>query len=392
MTSSGPSSNSGISDADVAVIGLGAFGSATLWRLAERGVRVVGLDQHDPGHSFGSSHGQSRIIRTAYYEHPGYVPLVREAFGLWRQLEAVTGESLLTMTGALMIGRADGPLVSGTVASARAHGLAHELLDAAALRARYPQHVVADDEVAVYEVDAGVLRPEAGVVAAVDAARRAGAMVLPSTRVLSVAAEGDLVVVRTGDGDIRAAQAVITAGPWLPQLLPAFAPALRVERQVQLWFRPSEPARFAPGACPVFMHERQDGLNCYGLPAIDGATVKVARHHGGAATTPESVDRTVHPDDVEPVARFVREGLNGLDPAPVRAAVCLYTNTPDEHFVVGRVPGADRLVVMGGCSGHGFKFSPVLGEIAADLVTTGTTARPVELFAPDRLISAMGNV
>lgn len=391
MTSSPSSIGSGPA-ADVVVVGLGAFGSATLWRLAERGLHVVGLDQHEPGHSFGSSHGQSRIIRTAYYEHPGYVPLLREAFGLWRGLEEITGESLLTMTGALMIGRADGPLVSGTLASARTHGLAHELLDAAALRARYPQHVVDDDEVAVYETNAGVLRPEASVVAAVAAARRAGALVLPGAQVLFVGPEGDGVVVRTADAVIRAAQAVITAGPWLPQLLPAFASALRVERQVQMWFRPTEPAGFAPSACPVFMHEAQDGLNCYGLPAIDGATVKVARHHGGAATTPESVDRAVHPADVAPVARFISERLAGLDPAPVRAAVCLYTNTPDDHFVVGRVPGGDRLVVMGGCSGHGFKFAPVLGEIAADLVTTGTTTRPIELFAPERLFSTVGNV
>jgi len=377
-------------DADVAVVGLGAFGSAALWRLAERGVRVVGIEQHALGHDRGSSHGQSRVIRTAYAEDPRYVPLVREAFGLWRELEASTATPLLTMTGALMIGPAGGPLVEGTLASVREHALPHELLGAAALRSRFPLHVVSDDEVAVHEADAGVLRPEAGVVAAVAAAERAGADVRTGVRIGAIDDDGDVVVVRSDGSDLRVSHVVVTVGPWLPQLLPAFAPALVVERQVQLWFRPHDPAGYAPVAFPVFIHQAAPGHHCYGIPAIDGETVKVAVHHEGATTTADTVDRTVRPADVEPVARFVRERLVGLDPEPVRGAVCLYTNTPDEHFAVGRLPGRDRVVVMGGCSGHGYKFAPVLGDIAADLVTVGTTTRPVALFDPARLLRPAG--
>jgi sarcosine oxidase len=247
--------------------------------------------------------------------------------------------------------------------------------------------VVADDEVAVHEADAGVLRPEAGVVAAVDAARQAGAKVLVGSRVTGVIPDRDGVVVRTAEREHRVARAVVTVGGWLPQLMPAFAPAVWVERQVQLWFRPAQVARYAPEAFPVFMHEAGPAHHCYGIPAIDGETVKVGVHHAGARTTADGVDRTVHPGDVEPVARFVRERLVGLDPEPVRGSVCLYTNTPDEHFAVGPLPGQDRVVVMGGCSGHGYKFAPVLGEIAADLVTSGATARPIELFDPARLLA-----
>jgi sarcosine oxidase len=374
-------------DADVAVVGLGAFGSAALWRLAERGVRVVGIEQYVPGHDRGSSHGQSRVIRTAYAEDPRYVPLVREAFGLWRELEAKTATSLLTMTGALMIGPAGCPLVEGTLASVREHALAHDVLDAAAVRSRFPQHVVADDEVAIHETGAGVLRPEDGVITAVAAAEQAGAQLRTGVRASGIDDEGDAVVVHTDAGELRVAQVAVTVGPWLPQLVPTYAAALRVERQVQLWFRPRELASYAPDVFPVFIHETAPGHHCYGIPAVDGATVKVAVHHGGETTTADTVDRTVHPADVDPVARFVRERLVGLDPDPVRGAVCLYTNTPDEHFAVGRLPGHRRVVVLGGCSGHGYKFAPVLGDIAADLLTSGTTTRPVDLFDPARLVA-----
>lgn len=374
-------------DADVAVVGLGAFGSAALWRMAVRGVRVIGIEQHAPGHDLGSSHGQSRVIRTAYAEDPRYVPLVREAFGLWRELESKTATSLLTMTGALMIGPAGCPLLDGTLASVQEHGLPHEVLDVAALRARFPQHVVADDEVAVHESDAGVLRPEAGVVAAVAAAERAGAQIRAGVRVSRIHEDGEAVVVHTDAGDLRVAQAAVTVGPWLPELVPELADTLWVERQVQLWFRPRYLASYTPDAFPVFIHQAAPNHHCYGIPAVDGETVKVAIHHEGARTTADSVDRAVSAADIEPVARFVRERLVGLDPEPVRTAVCLYTNTPDDHFIVGRLPGRHRILVMGGCSGHGYKFAPVLGDVAADLVTSGTTTRPVDLFEPSRLVT-----
>jgi sarcosine oxidase len=372
-------------DADVAVVGVGGFGSAALWRGALRGLRMLGFEQHEPGHALGSSHGESRVIRTAYFEDERYVPLVREAFGLWRELEAATGTRLLTMTGALMLGPPDSGVVAGTLASVRRHGLDHELLDTAALRTRFPQHRVPDGTVAVHERAAGVLRPEDAVRAAAAAATASGARLVSGVRVERVSDEGDCVVVSTAERDYRVGRAVVTAGPWIGRLVPSLARVLQVERQVQVWFAPGDVAAYSAGRFPVFIREVTASHHVYGLPAMDGRTVKLAVHHEGEPADPDDVDRTVRPADVAPLSAYAGSALAGVHPEPVRGAVCLYTNSPDEHFVVGSAPGNERVVVAGGCSGHGFKFSPVLGDIAIDLVSGGGTSRAIGLFDPARL-------
>jgi sarcosine oxidase len=354
-----------------------------LWRLARRGVSAVGFEQFEPGHDQGSGHGESRMIRTAYYEGPEYVPLVRSAFGLWRELERETQSDLLTMTGGLMIGRREGPLVAGTLRSVRQHGLLHELLDARDALDRYPQHRLSGEEVAVYEKDAGVLRPEAAILAATRRAEALGARIVRRTRVTSLRVEGDGVAVDAGGVMYRGRRAVVCAGPWLSKLLPELGLPLEVERQVMLWMPVRDAEEFSPARCPPFLHERE-GRYLFGVPTLDGETVKIMIHHEGRAADPDLLDRALHPDDVQPVARLVESCLAGVGTAPSRYQVCMYTNTPDWHFALGLLSEASPVVVVSACSGHGFKFAPVIGEVAADLALHGETPYPIAEFSLGR--------
>jgi len=367
---------------DVIVVGAGTMGSMALWRAARRGAAVVGLDQFPPGHDRGSGHGESRVTRTAYYEGPEYVPLVQAALPLWRELEVEAGAELLTMTGGLMIGRPDSEVVAGAQRSARVHGLLCELLGPAEAAARFPQHVLAADEVALWEEGAGVLRPERAIRAAADRAVALGADLVTGVRVTTVESDAGGVRVRAGGAEYRGRHAIVCAGPWLGRLLPGLGLPLEVERQVMTWFPARDPAAFAPGRFPIFMHDRP-GEAAYGLPTLDGATVKVGIHHGGRSVDPDALDRAVTEADTAPAASFVAELLPGLTPIPSRSAVCMYTNTPDGHFVIGRA-GAPNVTVVSACSGHGFKFAPILGEIAADLALDGRTPHDVAGFSPGR--------
>jgi len=375
-------------DADVAVIGLGAMGSMALWRLAARGARVIGVEQFTPGHDRGSSHGESRIIRTAYFEGPHYVPLLRSAFDLWRLLEGETGADLLTMTGALMIGPINGHLVRGALASARLHGLAHEVLDTAAMRRRYPQHHLRPDDVAVREDEAGFLRPERAIRAAVERAEALGARVERETPIVRMESDGASVIIDAGDRSYCVGHAVVAVGPWLPSFMPTLPVPLRVERQFLSWFPPRDPAAFAPERFPVFMREWPAGRLRYGFPTLDGATVKMAIHHEGPSTSVETVDRTVSEGDIDPLRAFLEVCLPDVAPSAVRNDVCMYTDTPDEHFVVGSPPGQPQVTVLSCCSGHGFKFAPIVGDVAADLVLTKQTDHPIGPFALDRFARA----
>jgi sarcosine oxidase len=370
--------------ADVAVVGLRAMGSMSVWRLAARGARVVGFDRSRPPHDLGSSHGESRITRTAYYEGPWYVPLLRESFGLWRELEREASTELLSMTGALMIGRPDGELVSGALASARAHHLDHQVLDTAAARRRLPQHRLEDSEVALIEPSAGLLRPERCIEAALGRAAALGATLYLDTVVESLTPVDEGWACRTAAGVVIARQLVVAAGSRAGTLLPELAPLLSVERQVMAWFPVDDLEGFAPDRFPVFCHEYDGGRMCYGFPSLDGRTIKVAVHHDGPIVDPGASAQPVTAAELEPVVRFVEQRLHGVRPTVDRALPCRYTNTPDRHFIVDRLsqPG---LTVLSACSGHGFKFACVLGDVVADLVLTGATSRDIEHFRLGRL-------
>lgn len=366
--------------ADVAVIGLGAMGSAALHHLTSRGLRVVGIEQFAPGHDRGSSHGETRIIRLSYFEHPSYVPLVRAAVALWRALEAKSGKALLQVTGILEMGAPDSTLVAGTLRSAQTQGLPHEVLDAAGVARRFPVFRLPPHFVGVFQPDGGFLAAEAAVAAQVALARAAGAEVRTNERVRALESIPGGVRVVTDAGSVTAAQAIVAAGPWIKQLLPARPLPIRVTRQVVGWFAPTDPAMFARERCPVFLVENQDGI-FYGFPTGPRPGVKFAKHHhADEAVDPAAAARPMDPTDEAMLRAGLAAHVPSANGALLASQTCRYTMTPDGDFILDRLPAAPAIIVASPCSGHGFKFAPVIGEILADLVTQGATAHDISRF------------
>lgn len=355
---------------DVAVAGLGAMGSATAFHLARRGARVIGFDRHAPPHTMGSSHGRSRIIREAYFEDPLYVPLVQRAYEGWAELEALTGKKLLTPTGGLMIGPPESDVVRGARASAERHGLPFEQLTGAELRNRASAFHAPADHIAIWEPNAGVLAPEAAVGAHLDQARKHGAVLHDDEPVLRWRPIRGGVAVETAAGTYEAERLVISAGAWATELLADLALPLTIERNVQFWFDPVDPAEMQPDRFPIFIHEYAPGLVWYGFPDIgDGA--KLALHHQGEKSAIDAVRRTVEPNEVDAVRPLVERLIPAANGRLLDSAVCLYTNTPDNHFILDTHPAHPAVFVASPCSGHGFKFSSAIGELIADLMLTG---------------------
>jgi len=376
---------------DVIVAGLGGMGSATVYQLAGRGIRVLGLERFFPAHNKGSSHGRSRIIRQAYFEDPAYVPLLLRAYELWEQLERETDQELMTLTGGLMIGRREGELVSGSVESAEEYGLPYELLDAGEIKARFPPFSPDSETVALYEVRAGFVRPEESVKAHLDRAAALGAELRFEEPLLSWEASEGQVRVETPQGVYEAERLVISPGAWAPQLLAELGLPLEVERQVMYWFEPVgglEP--FLPDRFPIYIWEPDDGNKFYGFPAQDDDRgVKAAFFRaGGVPTTPETIDREVYQEEIDFLRSYLAEYVPALAGRCLDAKVCMYTNTPDEHFVISLHPEHRQVAIACGFSGHGYKFCGVVGEILADLVTEGSTHHPIDLFSPTRLKKA----
>ncbi len=372
---------------DVIVIGLGGMGSAAAATLAARGQRVLGIDQFHPPHDLGSSHGRSRIIRLAYKEAPEYVPLLRRAYELWQELAGTTSDRVLLQTGGLMLGTPDSSTVAGALASAQQHDLPYEMLDARGIRAHFPAFRPPPHHVGVFDELAGVLMPETAVQLQLRRAVAHGADLLLDTRVDSWESRGDVVRVRAAARTHEAGSLVLTAGAWLPSLGISVSPRMRVARQVMHWFEPPggiEP--FLPGRFPVYMWEVDGGPEFYGFPALDGpgGGVKAAIHHGGQETTADGVDRQIHAADRAAMQACVAARIPGLAGPIAQSTVCLYTNTPDLHFVLGGLAEQPNVVLAGGLSGHGFKFATVIGEVLADLATTGSSPLPIAPFAPDR--------
>ena len=364
---------------DVIIVGLGAMGSAVAAHLARRGKRVLGLDRFAPPHALGSSHGQTRIIREAYFEHPVYVPLVQRAYELWSALERQAGRSLFLETGGLMIGRPDSAVVAGAKRSAKEHSLPHEVFSAAELRARFPALQPTDEMIGVWEPRAGILFPEICIEAHLTMARTQGADLRSDQPALSWEDDGDGVRVVTSKGAYHANQLALTAGSWIHSLLGDLKLPLAVERQVQFWFEPKHPVQFQPERCPIHIWEHEPGRFFYGFPDL-GEGVKVARHHEGETADPDSINREVRPAEVEAMRAIVRQFIPDAD-GPLRSAVvCMYTNAPDGHFFIDRHPAHPRVWIASPCSGHGFKFSSAIGEVMADLLTEGQTQFDLSLF------------
>jgi len=376
---------------DVIVAGLGGMGSAAAYRLAGRGKRVLGLERHAPVHDLGSSHGQSRIIRQAYFEDPAYVPLVLRAYELWERLEEETGRELMTLNGGLMIGPPDGALVSGSVASADEHGLPYEILDAPELKRHYPIFEPGPEVVALYEERAGFVRPEASVKAHLDRAASMGAQLRFEERITSWEATSSGVRVETERGSYEAERLVVAAGAWAGELLGGLGLPLEVTRQILFWFRPEGGVGpYAPELVPIWIYEPDDGNMFYSFPAVDGEqSVKAAFFRAdGKPADPETIDREVHDDEVEFIRGYLARHVPSMNGDLVAAKTCMYTNTPDEHFVISTHPDHPQISVAAGFSGHGYKFCSVVGEILADLATEGETDHPIDLFSPARLANA----
>jgi len=374
---------------DVIVLGLGGMGSAAAAHLAARGSRVLGIERFTPAHDRGASHGESRIIRQAYFEDPAYVPLLLRSYELWDELER-ENSGILTVTGGLMLGHPAAAAVAGSMASARRWDLPHELLDAGQVRRRFPALAPDEETVALYEPMAGYVRPEQTVLAHLDRAARHGATLNFGERVLDWHADGagEGVTVRTTQGSYTAGSLVIAPGAWAPRLLPEFAPSLTVERQLLFWFAPTTGIeQFRAARFPVFIWEDASGMQLYGFPAQgtmqDG--VKIAFFRDGSPADPDALDREIHGAEVKRMRDYLSTRIPTLPGRYLRGLACTYTTTPDENFLLARHPQHSQVTVAAGFSGHGFKFVPVVGEIIADLVTEGTSRLPIELFAPSRL-------
>jgi sarcosine oxidase len=374
--------------AKVIVVGLGAMGSAAAQHLAERGHQVLAFDRFTPPHTMGSSHGQTRMIRQAYWEDSRYIPLVLRAYELWRRLERDSGRQLLHITGGLVIGRSEGTLAQRSKNSADAYGLSYQMLTSKELMNRFPAFTPAEDGIALWEEQAGYLVPEDCIGAQLERARIAGAKLQFDEPVVDWRAAGDGVMVRTVAGVHHADRLVLTAGPWSAELLREMSPLLNVTRQIVYWFEPkSGMANFRDDRMPVYLMEGEPGERVlYGFPAGGAAKegVKVALHGSDEVCSPHTVDRSMRPSEEASIRRRIERAIPSLGGRLIRTETCLYTMTPDEHFIIDHHPKFAQVTVAAGFSGHGFKFANAIGEAIADLCMNGSSSSDLGLFAIDR--------
>ncbi len=371
---------------DVAIVGLGVMGSAAAHALARRGAVVVGFDRLNPPHTMGSSHGHTRIIREAYYEHPLYVPLVQRAYQLWNELERESGIPLLKTTGGLMVGPERGPLFSGALESAQRYGIPHEVLDARVLNSRFPAYHASAGWLGLLEHRAGMLFPEKCIQSQLAGAVAHGAELRNNEAVASWTTSASGCTLHTPKGTYHSDRVIVAAGSWLPQLLEqhGLSMPLEVERQLSHWFDPevAGDARYQAVRCPVGLWEMPDGDVFATLPD-EGHGVKCGMHHAGAPTSPEHVSRAVTQGENAVARELLETVMPGAGGKLREARVCLYTNTPDRHFIIDWLDG-HRVLIVSPCSGHGFKFGSAIGQVAAELVLDGRSWIDVKPFSISR--------
>jgi len=369
---------------DAIVIGVGGMGSAAVYHLARRGLQVLGLEKHAIPHEMGSSHGYSRMIRYTLQEHPSYVPLVRRSYELWHEMEETAGEELMVTTGSIRAGAPDSPFFLNAQEACDLHSIPYEILTASEVNKRFPGYRFPEEISSVYQADGGFLLPERCIVTHVQAAERAGADVHSQETVLDWEVRGDGVQVRTDRDTYTAGRLVVTAGPWAANLVPELAAYAVPERQVMGWFQPKRPELYAADAFPVFGLFTEEG-RYYGFPSHAVPGFKIGRaHHLLQKVDPDAINREVHPEDED----ILRQAVNRYFPLAagklLDGKTCMYTNTPDEHFMIGTLDGQPQVSVAAGFSGHGFKFASVIGEIMADLAQNGATEHDINLFRLDR--------
>jgi sarcosine oxidase len=371
----------------IGIAGLGAAGSAAAFHLARRGHKVVGFDRFSPPHQFGSSTGQTRIIREAYYEHPQYVPLIQRAYACWDELERISGERLFVKTGGMMIGVPDGPLVTGARASAAQYDLPVDDLSAAEITRRFPAFRPDREMRGVFEPRAGLLYADRCIGTHLELARASGADLHMEEPVGAWKVDAGGVSVSTARETFLVDRLILSAGSWVPSLLEGYALPLEIERTVQHWFSDAADApRFQSDRFPVYLLEyEQPNQLFYGFPDT-GDGVKVARHHQGRTTTADLLDRRVADEEISRMRVLLAKYLPDANGPHVRSAVCMYTNTPDRDFIIDKHPASERVLVASACSGHGFKFASAIGEALADLALGEPTRCDLSPFAIGRFL------
>jgi monomeric sarcosine oxidase len=369
------------------VLGAGGIGSAAAFELASRGAGVLAIDRFCPPHDHGSTHGQSRVIRQAYFEHPEYVPLLIESYALWRHLEQLAGRHLLNEVGVLQAGSSDRIVVPGILRSVQKHNLVIEHLTAAEIQHRWPGFRVAENLVGIFDPRGGYLLVEDCVRAHLAAAQTAGATVLSDTIVHDWNATHREIRVETSAGQFTAARLIITAGAWAATLLKGIGVELAARRKSLFWFETSSQKYEVASGLPVYLFELPAGV-FYGFPKLDPRGVKVAEHSGGRTIAdPLAVDRAIDAFDQRKLTEFLAACMPEVSNRVSDHAVCLYTMSPDEHFIVDRHPTHANVVFAAGLSGHGYKFAPLLGRALADLALDGGTSLPIDFLSLGRFQS-----
>lgn len=369
---------------DAIVLGTGGVGSAALYHFARQGLRVVGLDRFPTAHQFGSSHGQTRLIRQAYFEHPDYVPLLKRAYTLWEDLSAESGQQLYQEVGVLQVGPSDGRILPGVLASAKQHGLDVDELTAQEVSSRFPGFVIPESLSAVFERRAGFLFVEDCIKAHTALALRAGAVLQTGETVRRWSATPDHVEVETDRDTYTGAHLVITAGSWVTDFLGSLGIPFEVVRKSLYWFETHSPAYRADHGAPGFIIESSTG-NFYGFPQIDELGVKSAEHSGGVPVAdPLAFDRSELNSETDRLVEFLGQFLPQVSARQTKFDVCLYTLSPDRNFVVDRHPDYPHISFAAGLSGHGFKFASVLGEVLTQLSLGKALSAPIEFLSSNR--------
>ncbi|MDB4772915.1 N-methyl-L-tryptophan oxidase [Verrucomicrobiales bacterium] len=378
----------GSNQVDVIVVGVGTMGAAAAYHLAKRGASVLGLEQHAIPHALGAHHGFSRAIRSAYYEHPNYVPLLQRAFALWEDLEKTSGLKIIHRTGGVYMGAEDAVFITGATRAANEHGLSHELLSHSDLGGRFPQFSLPSHYAGFLEKDAGFVVPETAMSAHLEGALAAGARLLGHVQVKGWDSTSTGVTVHTSQGRFTAKHLILTAGAWSPSLLGSLPITLTVTRQTWGWFWPNSTAPFSYGTLPTWFVESEPGYGYYGFPMMpDNPGLKIAYHKPGEPVTPSTVRREVCRESDEPPLRHCLEHyLSQRDGDLLALRTCLYTNSPDGHFVIDAYPDKANVTMACGFSGHGFKFAPVIGEMLAEFALDGRSNLPVEFLRMSRFL------
>ena len=370
---------------NVAIIGAGAMGSAAAYHLSKTGKKILILDRFNPPHNLGSSHGQSRIIREAYFESPVYVPLVQQAYKLWYQLEKESNKKLLLKTGGLMLGMPNSKVVQGAMQSAIEHQLPYEYLNCHEIKKRFPGFNPTEETVGIYEQNAGILFPEECIQTNIELAKKANTDFRFNEVVTNVIANNNEVEIITGKEKYKAEKVIISAGAWLNQLLPELQLPLKITRQVLFWLkcRKEDVKKYLAENFPVYIWQKEQAKIFYGFPDL-GEGIKIAIHHGGKTTTADTIDRNVYEEEIDEILTIVKTYL-GIDATLKSTAVCMYTNTPDEDFIIDYHPDHRNIIIASPCSGHGFKFSSAIGKLLCEMALEQPLNFDISVFKIKRL-------